>query len=68
MRASRGARRSAREVHVAEIDVVRKKRSATMYWILAGVILAVLAWWLVARSETNESGSRSIQVPSSAIA
>jgi hypothetical protein len=52
---------------VAEIDVVRKKRSATMYWILAGVILAVVAWWLVARTGTNESGSRT-QVPSSAIA
>jgi hypothetical protein len=67
MRASRGAPRSAREVHVAEIDLVRKKRSATMYWILAAVILAVVAWWLVGRSGTNESGSRSIQAPASAI-
>ena len=53
---------------MAEIDVVRKKRSATMYWILATVILAVVAWWLVARSGTNESVLGSIQVPSSAIA
>jgi Na+/H+ antiporter NhaC len=45
---------------VADIDVVRKKRSATtMYWILAAVILAMIVWWIAGRSaDGSQSGAR----------
>jgi bacteriorhodopsin len=38
--------------HVAEIDVVPKRRASMVYWIVAAVVLLLVAWWLVTRSET----------------